>query len=147
MAACRRGHSSLMASSTGARLGPNLTPPPDPLLSDLHRYYSAKGKREELIARFQQRVEDRPDAPEGYEDLGQLYRLDGQTGKALETYGKLVEKNPRSLSGKLGLASLSVDRGEYTKAIELYENLRRTNPELAPQIDSWLRTQRQRANP
>jgi tetratricopeptide (TPR) repeat protein len=118
----------------------------DTVLRDMHRYYSARGKRVELLTRFEQRLAAEPESQRAYENLAQLYRLDGQTSKATETYRKLLEKFPRSVPARLAMASYLVDRGDTTQAILLYEELRRTNPEMATQIEAWLRTLRQRAS-
>jgi tetratricopeptide (TPR) repeat protein len=108
----------------------------DGLLGDLHRYYVAAGKSDELIARFKERLEKQPSSVPAHQDLAQIYRLSQERDKALEVHQQLAEKRPHLMQVKRDIASIYQETGDFKKATELYEGLLKTNPTAYQEI-SW----------
>jgi tetratricopeptide (TPR) repeat protein len=116
----------------------------DSLLNDLHKYYVSAGKSEELIKRFQERLEKQPGSVQAHEDLAMLYRLSNQRDKALELYQSLATKRPHLMQVRRTIAQLYTESGEFNKATELFEQLIKDNPALYEQLQWELRSLYQR---
>ena len=108
----------------------------DNLLNELHRYYVAAGKSEELVGKFKERLEKQPASVQAHENLAELYRLGNQRDKALEIYQALADKRPHLMQVKRTIAQLYTETGEFKKATDLYEQLIKANPTLYQQL-SW----------
>ena len=85
---------------------------PDSLLGDLHRYYVAQGKSEELIAKFKQRLEKQPSSVQAYENLAQIYVMSANRQAALELYQQLSEKRAEAVRAYLVSQGASADKIE-----------------------------------
>ncbi len=111
----------------------------DNLLRQLHGYYVAAGKSEELIKRFTVALEKQPGSVQAYENLAELYRMNSNRDKALELYQALAEKRPHLLQTKRTIATLYTEMGDFKKATEFYEQLMKANPQLAQSFQWELR--------
>ncbi len=109
---------------------------PDAMLRELHRYYVASGRSEELITTFKERLDKQPSSIQAHENLAELYRLNNQRDKAIEVYQGLSQKMPHLLQTKKAIANLYSESGEFKKATDLYEQLLKDYPTSYQQL-SW----------
>ncbi|PYT03657.1 MAG: hypothetical protein DMF60_17675 [Acidobacteria bacterium] len=107
----------------------------DNVLRQLHGYYVAAGKSDELIKRFQERLEKQPGSVQAYENLAELYRMSSNRDKALELYQSLAEKRPHLFQIKRTIATLYTEMGDFKKA---------TNPQMMQSFQWELRYMYQR---
>ena len=116
----------------------------DNVLRQLQRYYVAAGKSDELLKRFQERLEKQPGSMQAYENLAELYRMGNNRDKALELYQSLAEKRPHLLQVKRTIATLYTEMGDFKKATDYYEQLAKANPQAMQSFQWELRYMYQR---
>ncbi len=100
------------------------------------QHYSA-GKYQDMMDVLMQGVEEYPDSPELFYDLGLAYVKAGREKLAVRSYERAVQLKPGLSEARMALASIYLQNKQYKKAMEHFKVLQKTNstdPELAEKL-------------
>jgi cytochrome c-type biogenesis protein CcmH/NrfG len=93
-----------------------------------------EGRLDEARRHYQLSIDDRPDDPETWTDLGALEMDQGRLEAAERAFNEALRLHPEDGGALMALGSLREEQGRYQEAIDLYQRATLANPN-----DAWSR--------
>lgn len=83
-----------------------------------------EGKVKEAVAKFKKAVEEDPESPIAYGNLGKLYRQEGKIDSAIKNFRQTLELDPTDVDAQFELGELLVEKEMYFDAVSHFATLR-----------------------
>lgn len=93
-----------------------------------------EGRLDEARRHYQLSIDERPDDPETWTDLGALEMDQGHFEAAEQAFNEALRLHPEDGRALMALGSLREEQGRYQEAIDLYQRATLANPN-----DAWSR--------
>lgn len=110
------------------RAGRGATRQPSELLRLWHTYAMELNETAEMVAEFEERLRQQPNAIQAHVEMAHVYRLEERYEDVIAVYRRLIERQPTYHAARQALAEVLVERNEITEAIEVYEQLMQVHP-------------------
>lgn len=93
-----------------------------------------EGRLDDARRHYQLSIDERPDDPETWTDLGALEMDQGHLEAAERAFNEALRRHPEDGGALMALGSLREEQGRYQEAIDLYQRATLANPN-----DAWSR--------